>query len=366
ERILDELFQDVTVARDITYGQNYSILTGSPLLQDLKMDVYTPVGDTSTRRPLIILMHSGSFLPNFVTGVPFGTKEDSCLVEMCTRFAKRGWVAVSMTYRLGWNPLDTTQELRAKGIVLAVYRAEQDLFTCIRYFKENASTYGVDTTKIVVGGSNSGAYVALAAASLNKASELMNPKFLDGNGNPFVDQSIWGDFHGKGGNPSFNNFDNPGHSNDFQMVLSLGGAVGDTLWQEPGEVPMVSMAGVADPGTPFNTGIVFVAATGNPVVEVSGAGDHMRVANRLGNQDILKGGNFPQGPPSTDGRVYEGLYPFYGAGFEPWGWYSQSTPVNPDASKQRAMAYIDTIMWYFSPRAYRLLMDTSYTWSGIY
>ena len=40
-----------------------SVLTGTPTAQALPMEVYQPTGDTETSRPLIIHMHTGTFLP---------------------------------------------------------------------------------------------------------------------------------------------------------------------------------------------------------------------------------------------------------------------------------------------------------------
>ncbi len=370
-RYIDEVFTNVNVMDDVTYGWNWSVIqtaedpTGTEVtpgltlyIDSLVFDIYMPAGDTETDRPVVLLSHAGSFLPSSLTGLPLGSKKDSSLIEMCTRLAKRGYVAVSFSYRLGWNPFGD-QETRTQTIILAVYKAMQDSKALVRFLKANASTYGIDTNRIVVGGSNSGAYVALAAGSFNKVSELNQPKFLDTLGNSYVNQALWGDFDGFGG--AFNNGNTPGHSSDIQLVLSLGGDVGDTSWIEAGEPPIIAFHGVADPGSPYNTDVVIVAATGSNVIEVSGPGDFMPIADALGNHDAMKGGGFCPGPASTDGVVYEGNYPFYGAGFEPWGWYSASTPLNPNASKARAMAYIDTIMTYFLPRAYRILIDPTYT-----
>ncbi|HXH18432.1 MAG TPA: T9SS type A sorting domain-containing protein, partial [Chitinophagales bacterium] len=328
-------------------------------VDSLVVDIYTPTGDTAANRPVILLSHAGSFLPNSFTGLPFGTKSDSCLIEMCTRFAKMGYVAASFDYRLGWNPLGADQETRAKTIILAVYKAMQDAKTLIRYFRANASTYKVAQDKFVVGGSNSGAYVALAAGNLNQGSELSQAKFVDSTGNPFIDTTLWGNFDGFGG--QLNNENHAGEASDFQLVLSLGGDVGDLSWINAGEPPVVAFHGVADPGSPYETAVVIVAATGQPVIEVSGPGHYIPYGDNLGNQDALKGGDFCAAPASTDGNVYEGNYPFYGVGFEPWGWYSAATPVNPNASKGRALAYIDTIIAYFAPRAYKVLIDDTYT-----
>lgn len=362
QRFLTEVFPTVNITMNDSFGGNYSVLTGTPKMSKLSMDVYQPSGDVATKRPLIILLHAGSYLPKGTNQLPFGDKSDSTIIELCNRFAKRGWVAVSMNYRLGWNPLASTQEAKAKGIIQAVYRSMQDAKACIRFFKKDAAgsnVYKVDTTQIVLGGDNSGGYTVLAAAALNKVPELSYPKFLDGANQPFVSQAAWGDFDGNNGLYSY--YSNPGHSSNFQMVLNLGGAMGDTLWQEVGEIPMVAFHGVADPLTPYGTGIVTVASTGDPIIEVSGSGDFSKTADRLGNQAPMAGTyTDAYSVKAATLTSVKGLYPFYGAanGFEPWAWYNKNDPfiangntINPLNSKARASLYMDTIMGFFSPRA---------------
>ena len=108
DRFKDKVFTDVKVTSNVTYGWNHTVLLGGtpPLPVDsLKMDVYEPMNDTMAERPLIIMMHAGSFLPKGVNTLPFGNKNDSSLVEICKQFAERGYVAAAINYRLGWNPL---------------------------------------------------------------------------------------------------------------------------------------------------------------------------------------------------------------------------------------------------------------------
>jgi len=366
ERILDELFPTVAVQKNITYGWNWSVLptaedqTGTafgPLTQyvdSLRFDVYTGTGDASTSRPVILFSHAGSYLPNTLTGVPFGTKDDSSMIELCNRYAKRGFVAISFEYRRGWNP-QGNQETRTSTIVQAVYKASHDAKALIRHLKANAVAYGINPNQIVLGGSNSGAYHALLAGNLNKPSELGIFKFLDGMGNPMIDTTLWGNFDGANG--SLANYNTPGQSSDFQMVLSLGGCVGDTSWVSAGEVPVIAFHGVSDGGSPYNTGIVYTGAGGVPIIEVSGPGDYMPIVNALGNNDPI---DVPSPCDQGADANNQGNYPFFGAGFEPWGWYDTIFAGNPTASRARAEAYIDTIVEYSVPRIYRLFIDNNY------
>jgi len=348
------------------YAENFSFLTDPPVKVPLRMDVYSPEGDTLSKRPLIILMHAGSYLPKGFNQLPFGNKEDSCMVEMCKQFAKRGWVAVSMDYRLGWNPLSDQLEVRAGTIMNAVYRSMQDAKACVRFFKKDAATnktYKIDTTKITVGGSNSGGYTALTVGYLNQVSEINLEKFLDGNQNSFINQAIFGGFDGEDGHPDYNFYNHPEHTSDVQLILTMGGAIGDTIWMEEGDIPVVAFHGVADLLTPYGTAIVIVAATQEPIIEVSGSHDIARYANSLGIQDTFINADIEDAYTlvAESRSSFEGLFPFPGLanGFEPWAWYDPDDPnavgsgsaVNPYATKEKALLYIDTIMGYFCPRA---------------
>jgi hypothetical protein len=382
-RYLDEVFTDVQVDTSITYAENFEFYTNFASLKPLIMDVYRPVGDVATNRPVVLLSHNGSFLPEGLTysllGLCFNGRKDSSIVEMCKRFARRGYVAISFDYRLGWNATSSDQITRTKTIIQAVYRAMQDSKALVRYLKNdfanNGNTYGIDTGKIVIGGSNSGAYVALAASSLNQTSELSILKFVDIHGS-FVKQDTLGDFDGFGGNQNHDNY--PGISSRFQCALSLGGAIGDTSWIQAGETPIIAFHGVNESGTQYNTGVV-TTSTGQPVIEVSGPGDFMPIVNALGNNNAMRPNNFAQGPPNRNGfgvrtTSIEGLYPFYGQKFEPWNWYdpncynnsSLMQTLNPGTTPNRASLYIDTVMNYTLPRLYKLMIDTSLNnWNSI-
>src|SRR5690242_4782665 len=87
-RYLDDIFtvNQVVKTVDVVYGQNYyfmpyppastSCSPSNPEIADLEMDVYTPpVSDTAQNRPLIIICHTGSFLPRYQNGYPVGRKD---------------------------------------------------------------------------------------------------------------------------------------------------------------------------------------------------------------------------------------------------------------------------------------------------
>ncbi|HBE12509.1 MAG TPA: hypothetical protein DCY76_08760, partial [Flavobacteriales bacterium] len=74
ERYLDEIFDEVQVTEDVQYAANITVITAlqglPPMQMPQLMDVYEPVGDTLTSRPLILLFHTGNFLPQYANGSP--------------------------------------------------------------------------------------------------------------------------------------------------------------------------------------------------------------------------------------------------------------------------------------------------------
>jgi len=396
QRYLTEVFDSAHVTSNVIYGTNISVLTGSPMASDIGMDIYQPAGtDTAAKRPLVVVLHTGSFLPAIANGQPTGSKTDSAVVEMCKRFAKKGYVAVAADYRLGWNPISGSQDVRTGTLLQAVYRAIQDAKNCVRYFKNDAATantYKVDTNRIAVGGLGSGGYIALAYASLNKPAELQITKFLDNSQSPpvpYVVQSVYGNFDGTDSTmlnlPNYAN-----HSSKIQMVFNVGGAIGDLSWIEAGEVPVVSLQCTNDPNAPYTTGTVIVPTTGDPVVEASGSYDVITLVDSINNNAIFENSLFNDAYTThanmlNDGM--EGLYPFVTPApgtstcidntteteqGSPWDWWDANTFIamynayssttngtvvnchqmlsNPDMSATKGRHYIDTIQGYVAPR----------------
>ncbi len=399
QRFLSEIFPSHQVTQNVIYGNNISVLTGSPMAQDLTMDVYEPAGmpDPLQQRPLIILMHTGSFLPTYINQQPTGSRRDSTIVEMCSRFARRGYVTAAMSYRLGWNPAATgggaNEDIRRGTLLTAVYRSIQDAKACVRFMKKDAATanqFKIDSTNIVLGGIGSGGYTALAYATLNLPGEITLPKFLSNNnvgapynyvaGGPYVNPGIQGDYDGYGGNAALNNPNNSvGHSNNIQFVFNMGGAIGDSSWMAAGDAPMVALHVVGDPFAPFGYGPVIVPTTGDYVVDVSGSSDVVRLATQFGNNNCFNSAGFTDPftvKANTLNNGYDGLYPFVtnpAVQAGPWEWfdsvatvqgaqavgmtaqqgaqiYSNALLTNPDMSKTKALAYIDTVMGYLNPR----------------
>ena len=110
-----ELFSDINVTTDIEYGENISEdILGIEYTQTLYLDVYTPVNDSISGRPLIIFLFGGAFVG--------GSKTSSVMQELCSRYAKMGYVASAIDYRLTptliWNG---SEENAYKAVIKAIH-----------------------------------------------------------------------------------------------------------------------------------------------------------------------------------------------------------------------------------------------------
>jgi len=148
-RFLDPVFLP-DVQRDVVYG---TATAADGAAVELRLDLYTPRGDTATDRPVFVFAHGGFF----VTG------DKSSTVVWAQRMAQRGYVAASINYRLGSEPVlypvDTATEFRV------VNDARADMQTAVRWFRANASSLRIDPERIAVGGTSAGAVTALGVAA---------------------------------------------------------------------------------------------------------------------------------------------------------------------------------------------------------
>ena len=446
-RYIDEVFGDgdIEVTSDVTYATNIDFLRSTRLsgasqmqigmeltaiktalatggsipathynladttsvikVQDVKMDVYAPKmsADTVTERPVIIYLHTGNFLPSPLNGSPVGTKVDSSAIVLCQGWAKRGYVAISADYRLGWNPLASgpTGEFERRGTLLnAVYRSIQDIKQCVMSLRIDAggsNTYGIDADNIVLYGEGTGGYTALAYNSLDKYEEMNLTKFQ----NPltqksFVDTAIVGRIDGSGHPASLTLYGPPRASMDISAAVAAGGALADTSWLEAGDAPVIALQAIRDPFAPFGEGTVIVPTTQEDVVDVQGSNVYMVKANALGLNDAFKdmgddpytkmarsryGKEFDYIYPAPRDKItvstnLEGLFPIdLAAGASvfqnqagPWQWWDPNSPnakfevqpgvtthmaslqSNPDMSPEKGRTWVDTIQGYVCPR----------------
>ena len=253
ERYLDTVFDSVVVTEDQIYGTNVSILpiilqqSSVPEPVSLFMDIYEPAGDTIDNRPVVLVTHRGDFLPAVVNTEPYGSRKDSAVVELCKNFARRGFVAVGVETRKGWNPFNPIEIERVKGIFEASYRTTQDVRTCVRFFRktaaEDGNPYNIDPDRIAAGGYDTGAFTAFNVAYLKRFEQTEIPKFLDFNQTPprsVIDTSLYGNPQGTE-NRTLNIANYPTYSSDVSMVFGFDGGLGEFGWIEEEDPPAVGI-----------------------------------------------------------------------------------------------------------------------------
>ena len=253
------VFDNFSVDYDIPYGNN---VTASGSNISLVLDIYRPVGDVVTNRPVVIVAHGGFFLG--------GSNNGSDVVPLCEDLAKMGYVVASMSYRLGiddfFNLATSLQEAAMRGV--------QDAKAAIRFFRKSHATegnpWGIDPERIVLGGSSAGGFIALHAAYVDDLSEI--PSSVDFNAN-----GLSGGIEGDSGSP--------GYSSEMLSIFSISGAIGDADWISEGNTPVVSTHGTDDGTVPFGTG--YVQLSGFNVLIVDGSETIHNKADLLGIDNCL-------------------------------------------------------------------------------
>lgn len=148
---------------------------------DLQLELFSPTGNNlPIQKPALVLIHGGGF-----TG---GNRFNSRLIQLCKDMAKRGWVCVSIDYRLmgdqpildpmitdtqWWSslPVMTEQEFNKATAVAA---ATEDSLAAYQWLIANAETLGIDPTKIAIGGSSAGAATSLLVGYFLDDLQLLN------------------------------------------------------------------------------------------------------------------------------------------------------------------------------------------------
>lgn len=232
QRYTSSVFEEISIMSDVIYGNapalNFPYLNeNNTSPQDLLMDIYQPAGDILEFRPAIVCAHSGAFVS--------GSKDAEDMVAFCDSMAHNGYVTASIGYRLGMNMFSAESSTRA------VYRGIQDGRTAIRYLKENAVLYGIDTNNIYLLGSSAGAYIGQHNYYMDTEDErppetYISPDLgcLDCSGNIF------------------------NHSGKANGLVALWGALMDTnMIVNIDTLPVFLAHGTADATVPFGYGSAF-------------------------------------------------------------------------------------------------------------
>jgi len=198
----------------------------------LRYDVYEPLGDTVSERPVMLLIHGGAYLKLL-------DQNSTDIVLMCQYFAKMGYVAVSINYRQEPNPLSL---LSGEKMVKAVGRALLDTKEAVDHLMltyQNGNPFRIDTSRAFIGGVSAGAVSSLFITFLDSLT-MLPPQFqqwiIESNG--IESDSIL--------------------KHKFDLVkpkaaISISGAVSDLSWIRNVGIDLFLSHGSADEIVPYRT-----------------------------------------------------------------------------------------------------------------
>lgn len=214
---------------NIQYGFNTNI---SGAIDTLHFDIYYPntVIDPLNKRPLVMMVHGGGFVN--------GSKTD--LTNYCRQLARRGYVAATINYRLGWNSIGagTACTGNIPQLKTAMYRAAQDVDAALRYLNFYASDYAIDTDHLFAAAQSEGALALLLAAFCDQTEA--DVYF------PGLSADMGGLHQGTNLIPT---------SYQLQGIFNWCGAIVDTNMIDANEnIPVLSIHGLLDNVMPVDTG----------------------------------------------------------------------------------------------------------------
>jgi acetyl esterase/lipase len=130
----------VTVKGDILYASKKN---ETDAVEPLKLDLYEPSDDHNMKRPVFIFIHGGGYTE--------GGKYDAA--DFSTGLAKRGYAVLSIDYRLKKDPFT--------NFTRTLNDAYEDVSDVIQWINDNAENYGMDASRIVIGGDSAGGHLAI-------------------------------------------------------------------------------------------------------------------------------------------------------------------------------------------------------------
>ena len=158
--------EPVTVESNLVYGTAVDY-TGSNV--SLTLDAYY-ANNALTNRPVVILAHGGGFAGG---DKGYTVAQGNFYPDMATAFAENGFVAFSINYRLWPGCSD--------GCAQEIEMAVQDVMSAAGWIRAHSVDYGIDATRVLIGGDSAGGGLAI------------NASYQDTNVNSFLGCiSLWG------------------------------------------------------------------------------------------------------------------------------------------------------------------------------
>jgi len=193
--------------------------------EELIIDLYQPA-NSEKERPLIVFMHGGGFSG----GSPKNPQE----VKFAKTAASKGYTVGLISYRLVRKGKENGFgcDFEASEKLETFQWAAEDFMDAVKFMKDNAEKFNIDSDKIIVGGSSAGAEAVLNA--------IYNPDLM------FEDSEKYADIK-------------------FSAVMSLAGAIVDVRYlNEEQAIPGIFFHGTDDNLVPYATAAHHYCENGKP------------------------------------------------------------------------------------------------------
>lgn len=146
KKIIDSLYTESANSRKSHLVKTYKTVDG----YKLDIHIFLPDSiDKTKKSPVMVYFSGGSWTKGNPEWAFYG----------CADYAKKGWVGVSVEYRLA-DRHETTP-----------FEAVKDARSAIRWLRMNADDYNIDTTRIVATGNSAGGHLVLTTALANEWNE---------------------------------------------------------------------------------------------------------------------------------------------------------------------------------------------------
>ena len=187
----------------------------------LRLDRYVALTPDSRTKPCLMFVFGGGFVG--------GRRDNASFLSYFEYYARKGYVVVSIDYRLGMKKAmqagTLSEETFPEAWITTLAMATGDLYDATAYVCDHASAWGVDKTRIVASGSSAGAITVLMG------------EYGICNGHPLAAGKFTQDF-------------------SYAGVIAFAGAVCDTQdslrWKRD-PAPMLLFHGDADRNVPYGT-----------------------------------------------------------------------------------------------------------------
>ncbi len=140
--------------------------------KDLEMDIYQALSDKENQRPVVLFVHGGGFAG--------GARDEPEIMDFCKNMARRGIVAVSMSYTLVMEGKSFSCDQAAANKLSTFQSVSDEIVEATRYLIARQDELRINPDQIILVGSSAGAEAVLHVAYKNEARASLPANFSYG------------------------------------------------------------------------------------------------------------------------------------------------------------------------------------------